>query len=240
MTSPLLSPESANGRTLCIYCQVAEAVTDDHVPPQCLFGKPRPLGLIAVPACEACNLGASKDDEYFKWYMASRASNETNPIAQRLRPDVIRSLSLPGAEGFAAMLARNMRIVEDPDSPEGYKRQAFVDFERIGEVAKRTVRGLHYSKYGSPLRPDCPLICYADGAFTPTGPADGNRMAGFMADLTEAPLVTVVPDAFSYRHYTFENDERSVWLLTFFGGSWLIVFVGIEPPPDDTGDATHN
>jgi len=50
----------------CVYCGHTKPLTDDHIPPQSLFRKPRPADLIAVPSCRQCNISASKDDEYFK------------------------------------------------------------------------------------------------------------------------------------------------------------------------------
>jgi 5-methylcytosine-specific restriction endonuclease McrA len=53
----------------CAYCHATDDLTDDHIPPQNLFPKPRPsnLNLITVPACRKCNGSASKDDEYFRY-----------------------------------------------------------------------------------------------------------------------------------------------------------------------------
>lgn len=48
----------------CALC-AGEACTEDHVPPQNLYPKPRRpnLQLHTVPACKSCNNGASTDDE---------------------------------------------------------------------------------------------------------------------------------------------------------------------------------
>lgn len=56
----------AKANRICVYCGRPEGGTDDHIPPENLFGKPRPPDLIKVPACLTCNRSCSKDDEYFR------------------------------------------------------------------------------------------------------------------------------------------------------------------------------
>jgi hypothetical protein len=41
-------------------------LTREHLPPQNLFLEPRPSNLITVPCCNACNNGASEDDDYLR------------------------------------------------------------------------------------------------------------------------------------------------------------------------------
>lgn len=52
----------------CAICGGPTAPTDDHLPPQGLYPKPRPanLKLFTVPACGPCNNGSNADDEEFK------------------------------------------------------------------------------------------------------------------------------------------------------------------------------
>ena len=50
----------------CYLCGSIENLTRDHIPPKCLFPKPRPNNLYTLPCCYACNNGASKDDEYLR------------------------------------------------------------------------------------------------------------------------------------------------------------------------------
>jgi hypothetical protein len=214
---------------LCIYCQAREAETEDHVPPQCLFPGVPPSTLIAVPACWPCNNGASKEDEYFKWYMASRKANETNPLAMSLLPSVLRGLNNPMAEGFANRIRRNIRPKATSENTAA-DLEAYIDHDCIGLVVKRTVAGLHFRRNGAPLRKDCPLICQGDGAYSPSRLEDDNKTAGILAAVAEAPLQTVVPHAFAFRVVDFADDERAVWLLRFFDQSWFVVYVGVESP----------
>jgi hypothetical protein len=63
----------------CVYCGATENLTEDHVPPQCLFPKPRPR-LIKVPACKACHAPTSKDDEYFRMGVCIRGYPERKSL----------------------------------------------------------------------------------------------------------------------------------------------------------------
>lgn len=55
----------AENKQKCVYCNLSESTTDDHVPPKSFFPKPRPSDLITVPSCLDCNKGAGKDEEFF-------------------------------------------------------------------------------------------------------------------------------------------------------------------------------
>lgn len=50
----------------CYLCGSTENLTRDHIPPKCLFSKPRPGNLYTVPCCYRCNNSASKEDEYLR------------------------------------------------------------------------------------------------------------------------------------------------------------------------------
>ncbi|MHB8156547.1 MAG: hypothetical protein ACYDEQ_04045 [Desulfocucumaceae bacterium] len=47
----------------CVYCGSATG-TRDHIPSKVFLDKPYPTNLPVVPACESCNNGFSKDEEY--------------------------------------------------------------------------------------------------------------------------------------------------------------------------------
>jgi len=66
LASPLPAAFHPGTKPTCVYCGQTELkLTRDHVPPKCLFQRPRPK-LITVPACHACNDAFKLDDEYFR------------------------------------------------------------------------------------------------------------------------------------------------------------------------------
>jgi hypothetical protein len=134
---------------MCTYCP-AEATTEDHVPPRNLFAA-APAGLVTVPSCEPCNLGASKDDEYFRLAITPRLDVDGHPDAMRAREVVIRSLARPEARGFLMSVLETLREV-DLRTPAGlYLGRAgsyVIDPPRLCRVAERTAKGLLYHHLG--------------------------------------------------------------------------------------------
>jgi hypothetical protein len=211
---------------LCIYCQIAEADTVDHIPPQCLFGAPLPPRLIKVPACSGCNGGASPDDEYFKFFLATRAANESNPFAAALAPSIKRALENPRAAGFAALVRANTRFIDDPVTG-GTKPQFYVDNDRLCLVASRIVRGLHYHETHVPLPVDFPIVAAPDTSWSFHDFPLGKSPAAVQIEVVNgAAKVEVVERAFSYWHYAFHDDDRGIWLLKFFEGTDVLVYAG--------------
>src|SRR5678816_3709575 len=75
--------------------------TKDHVPPRNLFPTPPPTGLITVPACDDCNGGESKDDEWFRLTLSIREKVKGNADREAIIPTVERSMARSAAKGFA-------------------------------------------------------------------------------------------------------------------------------------------
>lgn len=74
---------------VCIYCgKTAEDV--DHVPPKCLFQKPRPSGLVKVPCCKKCNRRFGIDDEYFRDSLALSTYEAAEPPELKTLHEAVR------------------------------------------------------------------------------------------------------------------------------------------------------
>ncbi len=105
----------------CVYCGKIAPITDDHVPPQNLFAKPRPNNLIKVPSCKEChgeNKQVSQDDEYFRLMLTLREDTYNHPDVGQILPTVFRSLRKPEKVGFTKSLQNSMREV-NVRSPSG-------------------------------------------------------------------------------------------------------------------------
>jgi hypothetical protein len=77
-----VSEENSN-KQVCVYCGLNSADTRDHIPPRSFFSEPRPSDPITVPACESCNKGAGKDEEFFlATFVFSEA--RASPVGKRL------------------------------------------------------------------------------------------------------------------------------------------------------------
>ncbi len=136
---------------MCAYCGETGLVTSDHIPPQNLLPKPKPLDLITVPCCESCRVGWSDDDEYFRLAIASSANVSDNPQAQQVHATLLRSMRKPTKAGFAAMVRKSLTQV-DLITPAGLYIKTVgglkIDKRRFTRVADRLIRGLFFHEQG--------------------------------------------------------------------------------------------
>src|SRR4051812_45735772 len=90
---------------LCVYCNIREATTMDHVIAQLLFSKPLPNNMITVPCCWDCNQAKKLDDEFLRDMMIVDVENDHHGInAGPKRGSVQRSM-----RRNQSMLAREIR-----------------------------------------------------------------------------------------------------------------------------------
>jgi hypothetical protein len=213
---------------LCIYCQEREATTVDHVPPKCLFPKPR-SELITVPACESCNHQASLDDEYFRSAIVARWETDDLPAAQELRQIVFRSFERrPGwKEGWFAK-TRFVEFIDEFGQPDN-KMQYQMDYDRLARVAERIIRGLHFNEFGELLPKDCPILIMQDWALDNVNRSPDSKVDKFIASLDGGIARTIHEDIFSYRRESVEGEKlTAVWLLQFFNCIWFLGLVNVR------------
>jgi hypothetical protein len=213
---------------LCIYCQVRKATTVDHIPPKCLFPKPRP-DLITVPACRECNSQASLDDEYFRAALASRHETDDSAAAKELRRILFRSFDR--SPGWRAGWFEKTRFVEfiDDLGQRDVKMQYQMDYDRLAGVVERIIRGLHYHEFGAPLPKDCPILIMQDWSLEAKHKSAESKVAKFIASLTNEIEKTIKEGVFSYRRTSVEGDDlTAVWLLQFFDCIWTLGLVNVE------------
>jgi hypothetical protein len=196
----------------CIYCGSHEKITSDHVPPRCLFSKPRPH-LITVPACENCNNSARLDDEYFRIVVS--AGVENNLEGQRVwREGVIRTLRR--SEKLRQHLLSNTRAVEIV-TPAGVivgTGHAFkAENDRIKRVVIRVVRGLLWHHYR--VKTDLATVfdLYVDKDVTLINET-----------LQLKRLSSIGGTAFQYRHsIAIDDPSSSLWWLSFYQNRHFVV-----------------
>lgn len=189
----------------CIYCDSQEKITSDHVPPRCLFSKPRPH-LLTVPACEKCNNSAKLDDEYFRIVVSVGVEN--NLEGQRAwREGVIRTLRR--SEKLLQHLLGSTRSV-DIVTPAGVivgTGHAFkAENDRIRRVVIRIVRGLLWHHYGVKTDPGTVFDLYVDKDVTP-----------IKETLQLTSISSIGGTAFQYRHgIAIDDPGSSLWWLSFY------------------------
>ncbi len=117
---------------MCAYCGETGLVTSDHIPPQNLLPKPKPLDLITVPCCESCRVGWSDDDEYFRLAIASSANVSDNPQAAAMVRKSLTQVDLITPAGLYIKTVGGLKI----------------DKRRFTRVADRLIRGLFFHEQG--------------------------------------------------------------------------------------------
>lgn len=137
---------------LCAICGHRDAVTRDHVPPKGIFCKPLPGNLIRVPACWACNNGASGLDERFRVFLGLQVGKNGGEAERFFREEAIASIQhnrklrneiLANVEPVS--LATPAGIIYD----QGFR--VLWDSKAHDAIIERTVRGLYFHHYGEVL-----------------------------------------------------------------------------------------
>ncbi|WP_425396285.1 hypothetical protein [Aeoliella sp.] len=217
--------------TTCIYCG-EPATGRDHVPPVCLFSKPRPSNLITVPACEQHNGKQSKDDEFFRLQLCARTEAGKSPGILKHYKAIERSFRRPEASGLVEKWNEHTRIRWDTSAggilqPRYQIRQ---DFQRQAMVAGRIVRGLYYHEVGEMLPLTVNALAIMDLAFDEIPSPQRETLDQIRADLFDAPHKVVSENEFSYRWIPVDEREfMSVWHLSFFESIWCL---GVTNGPD--------
>lgn len=90
----------------CLYCGELRELTSDHVPPRCLFSKPRPA-LVTVPCCRDCNREFGKYDEYFRLAITTGIDRQAFPKENADSVRAINNLTRPESQGFARRMLKD-------------------------------------------------------------------------------------------------------------------------------------
>jgi hypothetical protein len=133
----------------CTYCGKHAELTNDHVPPKCLFPPAEREHLVTVPACQKCNSGFSKDDEYFRLMLSVRIDLPENDATAYIQDSTKRSLTRVEAAHFRKMLKSSVTRVPihtDAGVYVGHAPAVQVDGNRLKRTCERTVKGL-YAKF---------------------------------------------------------------------------------------------
>ncbi len=213
---------------ICVYCRLRTAVTNDHIPPKNLFGKPRPSSLVTVPSCLYCNAGASTDDEYFRLMVALRHDVD-HPDAAAARDSAMRSLERPQAGGFRAAFLSALGDVELRSASGLYLGRAGaynVDVERLDRVARRITLGLFYKKTERLLPRDYTAKAYLLSQIDPSATDAITRLSGMVDALRagRAPAFVGRRVLSYWWHSAVDDPNASAWLLIFYERvSWVAI-----------------
>jgi hypothetical protein len=188
----------------CIYCGEQHELTRDHVPPRCLFSKPRPNELITVPCCARCNSEFQKHDEYFRIAITTGIDREKFPKENADSVRAINSLARPSSLSFARSLLENY----EPESA----RFTF-DGQRIEIALFRITRGLFFHHNSVRMSGN---IGFAFREVTDNlkTNVEGRKRIERLA----ANLITIGPGTFRYSYEPFFQPDPfgTIWLMRFY------------------------
>ena len=194
---------------ICAYCMKEDGTTKDHIPPQCIFPKPRATELIWVPCCESCREGWSEDDEEFRRYIWSAEGVEGHTSFEKASNQIISSIKRPEAK-----LYRN-KILSSISSREEYSESGIflgnktlmeIEWDRIERVLKRIVRGLFFKENNQLIPGDHEVIIksYDKNIFDEVDKFQFKKMAN------------VCDGIFQYWLCKPNNEENtSLWIMVF-------------------------
>jgi hypothetical protein len=213
------------GRTVgvCTYCGETKWVSADHVPPKNLFPKPYPTDMWTVPACDDCNQGFSKDDDYFRVMLTTAARAKGQPARDKIIPTVVRGLHREEARPYLQSLYHNSSILPR-FSPSGLYlgQQPAISFDgaRIGRTASRIVKGLFFRVKGYRL-PDDHTVKVTHFSQFPQAfsvrPEIELALRQFIAAIDAEPAHRL-GDSFAFKWLPWPNGpDHSWWLLYFYG-----------------------
>jgi hypothetical protein len=188
----------------CVYCGEQRELTRDHVPPRCLFSKPRPSDLVTVPCCLVCNAQFQKYDEYFRLAITTGIDAASFPKELSDSVRAINSLNRPASHGLARLLLKNYQ--------RGSPRLEF-DAARVKVVLDRVTRGLFYH-HRRVRMPGTTAFAFREVTENLTVPAEGREWINRLAKT----LTTIGAGNFRYASEPLEPTDPfgTAWLMRFY------------------------
>lgn len=152
---PLLEANSQTraGGVSCIYCGNS-ANTRDHAPPRGILEQPLPSNLRTVPACQTCNAGWSKDEEYLAVILAQ--IGERPHLMAKLEPGGKVDRALSKSPGLDETITKALSVV-------GERVYLTPDFKRIDPILRKIAYGLYVLRYGRGAKFDGFSVCSISG-----------------------------------------------------------------------------
>lgn len=196
---------------ICAFCGVPAATTRGHVPGRLFFPKPRPPDLITVPACEKCNNGMSKDEEFFlaTFLFSDAGVSEAGQKIWNAR----QRRAYDKNSGLKRAIIRALREV-NIFTPTGIwvppRMAVGLDHPRLNKVVEQIVRGLFRFETETNLDPTmraevAPLL--TEAAFEEVKNIAREVRCGSRS----------WPGVFEYRFgLSADTPQASIWFVRFF------------------------
>jgi hypothetical protein len=209
---------------ICAFCGSKPAVTDDHIPPKCLFPKPRPGNLITVRACKTCNEGAKLDDEYFRDAILTGINEQRFPEAMALSLRKIEEMGTdPKKRGYGWTTYKSVRAVEvhtDARIYLGDYGARELDLSRMRRSVEKCIRGLYFHHFQQRVPDNYEVTIWHYQEFEP------ENIEELLSRFDGRPLQNIGNGAFVYTFMLTPDNLQSLWLLEFYGRHAFGAIVG--------------
>ena len=203
---------------ICTYCHATTRLTNDHVPPRNLFPSGT-TGIVKVPACEPCNNGAKKDDEYFRLSISVSHDPHAAPQGADVTLAAIERLKDPRKTGLRKRMLSQIR-----------GQWMEVDTVRIHSVLRRIVKGLYFHRKGERLPPSFKVEVFSFRDFYRLPDSEVRTLV--LHALSAVSEHRVGDHVFAYRYVSAaEGTSHSAWYLRFFNSVEFIALTGQRTYP---------
>jgi hypothetical protein len=211
---------------ICVICGKTKACSRDHIPPKCIFPKPRPIDLITVPACSACNMKQSGLDEQFKVFVGITVGYNLDGDKSYRQP-VLRTLG--HNRKLRSEIISSMRhiIVQDPSRTIRQPAYAIpIKKEAHDTVIERIVRGLYFHHTG----------VFLGDRYHPNVDWHFSINDELFEIANDWNTGTVGDPAFVYKYVIAADDpSATAWILQFFQKTWSSVIFSPEESDIEPG-----
>lgn len=211
----------------CYMCE-EKSISDEHVPPKCIFPEVKDLGIdyrkspIKVPSCDVHNMRKSKEDEYLMMVLTCSITNNRVAMNQ-IQTKILRAWERN------PKLAELLLRVNKPIKSNGQSTLAFkVDVNRFNRSLDWIVRGLYFSqhkkKWVAELRIESPAMLFLEGSDAMQSNQILRTMGATVSQvLDDLPKTGKNPDVFWYQMLHNRQNELLINMM-FFGGLQVLVF----------------
>jgi hypothetical protein len=217
----------------CVYCGTVGVVTNDHVPPKCLFPPEKRRNLITVKACQGCHDSFKLDDEYFRLALSVRPDLPNKDTEQFLFEKTIRSLQSENAKGLRASVIASVKQLSIMSPDGAYLGDVLSmqhDFKRLEATAARIIVGL-YSKFLKTRLPQTHAVKvhftelpkYSSAIETP-------EIREIIALLGKSELHKLGDGIVEIRYISMGDDNHTVWFVRIFE---TFIFFGFTYPSEE-------
>lgn len=216
----------------CYRCD-AEATSDEHVPPKCLFPEQKDLpagvdyrkNLITVPSCDLHNSARSHDDEYL---LCALVSSFENNEAARLHFETKILRLLKKKPWFQETLLKHYTpVILGEEETAAFK----VDLKRLYNVLECTAHGLYYYTYReqwpNEVKVRALTLLQQHGADFVRNPLEEKMLQGAKLFFDKEEKQGENQDIFYYQIYRDLEKMQLILRMVFYGG---VEVIGLSSP----------